>query len=553
MTQNIQQPQQPPRAPVAPEERSTYPIVEMRELHEAQRRGPFNLLSPRRGPSELLRPKEGHHVLVYKVEGRFLHDNVSLGERDELVVKASHVSVVDMRRNAPVEVAFDIASADGSTFKVVVTFGCTVTDPVQVVREGLTDPQDILLTYVKSHHNAMQMGLDFTLSQINEVRRYVDAQLTAYKTVNPPFIDGLDVQMASVEVLTPEEVAAVSATRRSRRHSHILATEELGYSSDYEGAREQKDHEIRTARQRNQHDREFDQNRYGWMTALKEQEHQERVRLVMQDEELARRSELERFRRQELREAAELIGSNPDLALHLAYAAGQLDPVELADRLHANREQARIQTQAEADKDRDERLVRDRQEHEDRMRALEALRAERLAELEAGREDTRLDRDERLVRDRQEHEDRMRALEALRAERLAELEARREDTRWEREEAQRQAALERQEAQLAMRWQREDTVEETKAAREAERQRLEANLQLLRDLAQRGHFDTLNLDLERLVTQLGGGTPAVGVGDEPRELEREGPQVTGDPGEVNGATRPGAEPGRGRHTGPESE
>lgn len=484
MSQDTQQPQQPLPAPVVVEDRSTYPIVEMRELREAERRGPFNLRSPRRVPEELPRPKEGHHVLVYKVGGRYMLDNVSLGARDELVVQASHVSVVDMRRDAPVQVAFEIPSADGSAFTVVVTFGCTVTDPVQVVREGLTDPQKILLTYVKSHHNAMQMGLDFALSEINDVRRYVDAQLTAYRTVNPPLIDGLNVRMASVEVLTPQEVAEVAASRRKRRHSHVLATEDLGYRVDFESLRERREHENRLVEQRNRQDREFDKNRYEQATALREQEHQERIRTIAQHEELARRAELERFRRHELQEAAELIGSNPDLALHLAYAAGQLDPVELADRLHADRERGRIRAEVETDKDREERLTRDRELHEERRRALEALRAERMAELEA----------------------------------------KYEGIRWDRQQTERD-----------MLWRREDQVEQVRAVRAAEKLRTEAHLQFLRDLVQRGLLDLSNLDLERLVTQLGGGASALAVDDPPEQLEASG-----------------AAPGSGRPTGSET-
>src|SRR5262245_5392003 len=122
----------------------SYPIVIGRGLDEARRRGPLGIRSARREVDEMIRPDAGHHVLVYKVDNDYVLDNGGRSGRDEQVVRASHVSVVDMRREAPVVVEFPVPSKDSAEFTVRVTFGCTVTDPITIVRDGITDPQAIL-------------------------------------------------------------------------------------------------------------------------------------------------------------------------------------------------------------------------------------------------------------------------------------------------------------------------------------------------------------------------------------------------------------------------
>src|SRR2546430_5641339 len=204
-----------------------YPIVSTRALREPGRTGLLSWRAPRRHPDELPRPDAGHHVLVYRVNGHYVLDNVSRGADDDQVVKATQVTEVDMSRNAPVVVEFDINSKDHAVFFVVVTFECTVVDPILVVQDGLTRPDMLLLNYVRSHHNASQMGLDFTLDQIHEVRRYVDAQLTAYRTHVPPQIPGFEVRMASVEVRTPREEAEAAGIRRTMTREHDLAKDRL--------------------------------------------------------------------------------------------------------------------------------------------------------------------------------------------------------------------------------------------------------------------------------------------------------------------------------------
>ena len=91
---------------------------------------------------DLPRP-DAHHELVYRVSGRYVLDRTVCRGNDDRVMNATHVSLVDTRRNAPVTVGFWIPSGDAASFEVTVTFICTVTDAVAVVRDGV-DAQETL-------------------------------------------------------------------------------------------------------------------------------------------------------------------------------------------------------------------------------------------------------------------------------------------------------------------------------------------------------------------------------------------------------------------------
>jgi hypothetical protein len=187
----------------------TYPIVDMRELHLPGRTGRWKL-GPR-ARVDIPRPREGHFALVYKVNNRFVLDHGRLRPRDNDVINASQVSVVDLSRQKQVEVELLVPSQDRSFFIVLVTFACTVDDPVAVVQGGIIDPGPILLIYLKSHHGYGQMGLGFPIAEVDEARRYINAQLDAYATVSGPVIEGMRVTMTSVEVRTPPQDGAEDA------------------------------------------------------------------------------------------------------------------------------------------------------------------------------------------------------------------------------------------------------------------------------------------------------------------------------------------------------
>ncbi len=251
-----------------------YPIVDSVSLSRPQRSGLLGMRKASRSPAEMVRPGEGHHVLVYRVDGEYVLDDASLDSRHDTVVRASHVTVVDTQRDAPIVVQLSIPARQSQSFAVRVTFGCTVVDPLVVVRQGLKDPQQLLTSYLLSYYNVMQMGLDYTIEQINEVRHSVHDELTAYQTVSPPLIDGLEIVMASVEVLTPKRMAERHEEELRQQDEHMLkmgrllketqqklaeersrnARLELERRHRHDGERVDLDHEQQLAEEREVHD-----------------------------------------------------------------------------------------------------------------------------------------------------------------------------------------------------------------------------------------------------------------------------------------------------------
>ncbi|GAA1963685.1 hypothetical protein GCM10009754_39050 [Amycolatopsis minnesotensis] len=74
---------------------------------------------------------------------------------------------------------------------------------------------------------------------------------------------------------------------------------------------------------------------------------------------------------------------------------------------------------------------------------------------------------------------------------------------WEREDIRAQREIERDERKRGLDWRREDA----KLDRQDRRRQLEAKIEIIRDLAQRGFLDTANVDLENVVNAMvTGGT-----------------------------------------------
>jgi hypothetical protein len=471
-----------------------YPIVDSVSLSKPPRSGLLGLRKPYRSPAEMLRPGEGHHVLVYRVDGEYVLDDASLDSRHDIVIRASHVTVVDTQRNAPIIVQLSIPAKQSQSFAVKVTFGCTVVDPLVVVRHGLKDPQQLLTSYLLSYYNVMQMGLDFTIEQINEVRHAVHDELTAYQTVSPPLIDGLEIVMASVEVLTPRRMAERHEEELRLQDEHLLkmgkllkdtqhelaaerarnARLELERQNKHGGERQELDHEQFLAEERQSHDQKL---------GTGQREHDRQLAAADQSASLARQRELNEFRREEVTRHLEAFSTNADASLYGEYIDGGMTQREIAEMLRGDRErrelEAREVQQAERERDREEREAERQLQREEREAAREREREQREAERERNREE----RARRRTAEDREHERQLRKLDHKRELHL------------ERSRAEQVRALVEAELLNISRGLERETVEKQR----------ESVVSVISSLANRGHLDMVNIDVEGLLRQIGGG------------------------------------------------
>lgn len=430
---------------------SAYPIMSRRYLEPTPARGLFGLGKRVRDNGDLPKP-DAHEVMVYRVDGQYILDNAGLENGHDHVVRATHVSVVDVSRNVPVTIQMKVPSAEASDFTVEVTFACTVTDPVRAVRENL-NASAALEHYLRSHRKIFQLGLEYKMLQINKMRVDVSAQIMAYTAVRPPTVSGLAVTMTGVRVLTPEELEKFEQRRREKQYEHLIGSQELGYSHDRESSQQRHEQDMDHQRRQHQH-----------VAELEDQEHAQLIDLRTQRGKQLLEAERNEFARRELDKALEAIGGDSYTALLYAHANGQIDAKELAAEMRA---------------DRDRRLEIEQQ---DRERQREAAQLE----LEWNRAD-------QLRTASEAREDRLRDASEAREDRLRDTNEAREDRLRDAREA------------------REDRLRQETMVREDERRRLELNLDLLRELAKRGQLDMVNVNVERIIAEVSGtGDAALG-------------------------------------------
>ncbi|MFD0203708.1 MULTISPECIES: hypothetical protein [Saccharothrix] len=437
-------------------EKQPYPVITERVLEPLP---PKRLFSRSRGRlrEEVPLVLAGHQ-LVYRTRNQLVLDTTDLPLDSPTVVDASHVSVVDVTADTEVVAELVIPSRDAANFTLRVAFLCTVVDPVAVVGAGGSDAVALLTGYLKGHQRIFQLGLDYDLADINDLRRKLDAQVRAYHTIEPPEFAGLAVTLASVEVMTPEQVAELRARLREAEGTHVVKTTQLGHS-----------HRL--------HDLE--------------QIHRQSVEV--QDTEHA--SSLDALRRaharRELDHTTRAVGSDSVAALYLAHAAGEISTREVADEL---------------------RRLREREVAQDREDLREAIANERARDQlrwEAERADVRHRQESELRLETWAHEDHRFEIEATARRRDAERQFGLEQSRVKRE-AERADELRRAE------WEREDRH----LARAEALQELNAQLDVVKALAASGHLDTANLGpgVHQLVTNLlGSRTRAVDATASPDE------------------------------------
>jgi hypothetical protein len=195
-----------------------YPVIQEQRLERAQRR----LLGRQRPDAELPRAEPGT-VLVFENESGYVAytERRHLTGREDLVVNAVSVSVVDVRpRAVSVRLAIPSRSA-ADEFTVQVDFSCCVEDPEAVVAAGWTDLAAPLHTYLSQDTALRQLGAGRRIEEINDVREDVDARVHAYCTLRAPRLQGMSIRLAGVTVLTPDDLSKHARSIRDTEWQHV--------------------------------------------------------------------------------------------------------------------------------------------------------------------------------------------------------------------------------------------------------------------------------------------------------------------------------------------
>ncbi|TDB87616.1 hypothetical protein E1264_14120 [Actinomadura sp. KC216] len=514
---------------------SSYPIITEKVLGPAKRGGPRGWGRHRRAGDEIPQIK-GEQVRVFLVDGKPLVDHGRRTDDDPQVVRAAHVAVVDMSRNVEVSVELSVPSEDAKEFTVRTTFLCSVTDPATVVRDGQGDAARALRGYVRSHQRLFQLGLDHPVSAINHVRLLVQTQIEAYVQLKPPVLPGIAAELASVEVLTPDEVRTLHGELSKQAALHTIESDRVNL--EHELAQLKAEH----AKQAEENDRRLEIERRKHETQMQE------MRLVMkeQEEHLKRQmaAAANTFAAEQMDRMHDAIESDPERAALLAQQSGELSMGEVASRLDRVAEQKAEERRDERDRarrleDEDRAWMRKRadQEYEVHMKAEQDERTRRYA-LEDARQALELKKLERIYAiedgDRalkrelleRKYQSEERELERLNALKDKQLEMERE--RLQREYQAAQDELRHQYEVQAAERDREHAIEDRDHQLEVDRrirdrkdriELLRVRLDMLKELARHGHMDQVTLDphelIEGIAVDTGAGASVTATVGEP--------------------------------------
>ncbi|MGW4472990.1 hypothetical protein ACWENQ_25275 [Nonomuraea sp. NPDC004354] len=409
-----------------------------------------------------------HEVVVLAVGGGHVRsDEKSLGPADEHVVNATGYSVVDMRKDQPVEVDLTLPSSGLDEFLLRVIFTCSVTDPITVARNGHTDLAVPLQAYVKGYHRIHQLGLDHPIEARASVQDDALTELSIYSQAQPPLVSGMLVRLAAIEVLTPDEVIAEKRAAEQEAKDHERKRREMAFEHDLTARRRtyemddlRQEHDLTVRRRAYQMDdlqqeHDLTARRRGYeMDDLQHEQDRTRVERRFAHELDREETEFELEQRQrrlaaDLRHARtfhEETGSDPYAVISYAVARGELSSTELmrrldeAEQVRRNLDEQERRRRLEWEADRDKREWEAFQE----VRAFERQKELRAQELDAAQDEREFELRKEGLRLGQEKESRQQ-----------EWELSREDRTWARHKEEFQ-----------LQWEKEQRAQQLEAAKE---------------------------------------------------------------------------------------
>ena len=180
-----------------------YPVVTAVVLPPVRRNG---LRRPRRDPRDVPPARLGT-VYVVRTDGRYAAwGGRHLDLADPTLVEATEVCLVQTR---PQQVAVELGLRATAEREVLIQaiFRCRVTDAAAVAEAGIVDINAVITGQLVLDAEIMALAATADLTDVDELRRRAEARVRAYCAVAPPEIDGVEVSLAGVHVITYDDVA----------------------------------------------------------------------------------------------------------------------------------------------------------------------------------------------------------------------------------------------------------------------------------------------------------------------------------------------------------
>jgi hypothetical protein len=198
---------------------TTYPVIAQRTLGPPAK----SLWRLRRDLTELPTRLPGTE-LVARVDDKFEVLPGRLHDTDKVLLDALEILVIDTNPGRRIETKLELASqVPGESFRVRVTFSCTVTDPLEVAAAAPRDIVPVLRSHVEGDRTLMGAGEKFSIKDSGtKLRQYVTARITAWCLGRRPPARGMEIELASIEVDTPGTLRDhAEAMRRERDRQEL--------------------------------------------------------------------------------------------------------------------------------------------------------------------------------------------------------------------------------------------------------------------------------------------------------------------------------------------
>ncbi|MFG2656902.1 hypothetical protein [Streptomyces sp. NPDC048425] len=371
---------------------TNYPLVEERVLPPVVPSGRL-LRRRRRDITELPLPR-AHQILVFRLGDQYIADSVRRPGDDPLVCDATSVTVVDTAVDVAVTVETEVPSAETESFILKVTFACTVTDPVAVVRAGLDDLPGVLLARVRALPGLTEISGGYPLTESSRLSRALTARLTAYAEMEGAGLHGVSLGSVSAVVLSPEAVAELQRTHDDERRR--IEAEEQAQRYKLQNVRLQaeireSEEELQRITQEQQYLTRTQQRRYGYEETKEDQAHE--LNLAAGKASFERDQAVAEYR---------TVDSDPLIADQLARSRGEISTDEAAGRLRADSAAHRERRQALEDRRHDEERIQAQLEREDAREERQHRKELEERQRQEGRDDKLAERTyHQAVRDRQ--------------------------------------------------------------------------------------------------------------------------------------------------------
>ncbi|WP_214108553.1 hypothetical protein [Acrocarpospora catenulata] len=507
---------------------TSYPIITQAALGSAGKRWAFGLGARVRAADEIPSPLAHEAVVLTDGVNYTSSKHKRLDRRAAATVNATSYCVVDMTRDKLLPVQLPLQSSGLDEFTLRVTFACTVNDEIVVAKVGHRDLTDALLTYLKGYHKLYQLGLQHPIESVHIVQEDAQLELSVYTHASPMVLLGMQVELSSVEVLTPAGVLDEQRKLEERLREHKRRQHEIDL-----------ERELQTKQRSYERDDKLDEHRFTRELSREEGEtERERLERKARESRMIRdhqREEYEFDHEQSQRalaaklRQAKMFGQetadDPYAVISYAVASGELNSTELIRRLdedarrrrddelraeQAREDRVNLRIEREWEYELDER--RHQHELERRQQEIDASAAERSNDLERDRVRLDIERESDSRNWEATREDRAwtRKNEKLRlehdialAQQQIEASRRDQDRQWEQEQARLAHERELRAQELASKrdeyrwrdekeqkaWEREQKAREQERAerREAESRKLKA--QIAQTLIERGHVD----------------------------------------------------------------